>query len=142
MSPAGGKGGADRAGKAIILIRFLVGWVFVSEGIQKFLFPGDLGAGRFHRLGIPWPHEAAILVAVVEILCGTAVLLGMETRWAALGLLCVNLGAIVTTKVPLYRHTDIWTTLHESRVDASMFFGLLFLLLAGSGAYALENRRG
>ncbi len=142
MSPAGGKGGADRAGKAIILIRILVGWVFVSEGIQKFLFPGDLGAGRFHRLGVPWPHEMAVFVAVVELLCGPAVLLGMETRWASVGLLCVNVGAIVMTKIPLYRHTNLWVTLHESRVDASMFFGLLFLLLAGSGAYALENRRG
>ena len=138
MSPAGGGGKAE---KAIIFIRILVGWVFLSEGIQKFLFPSDLGAGRFHRIGIPWPHQTAVLVAVIEILCGTAVLLGMEMRWATISLLCVNLGAIFTTKVPLFRHTDIWTTLHESRVDASMFFGLIFLLIAGSGSYALENRR-
>jgi hypothetical protein len=25
----------------------MVGAVFLSEGIQKFLFPDDLGAGRF-----------------------------------------------------------------------------------------------
>jgi putative oxidoreductase len=138
MSPASG----GRAEKAIILIRILVGGVFLSEGIQKFLFPNDLGAGRFHRIGIPWPHETAVLVAVVEILCGAAVLLGLETRWAAIGLLCVNVGAILTTKVPLFKHTDLWTTLHDSRVDACMLFSLLFLLLAGSGSYALESRRG
>ena len=33
-----------------VLIRVLVGAVFLSEGIQKFLFPGDLRAGRFLRI--------------------------------------------------------------------------------------------
>lgn len=141
MSPAGNKGGGDRAGRAIILIRILVGWVFLSEGIQKFMFPDTLGAGRFHKLGIPMPHAMAILVAVVEILCGVAVLLGVETKWAAAGLLVVNLGAILTTKVHLFRHKDIWTAMHESRLDLCLLLAILFLMIAGSGAYALENRR-
>jgi uncharacterized membrane protein YphA (DoxX/SURF4 family) len=34
---------------SVILIRLLVGAVFLSEGIQKFLFPDQLGAGRFSR---------------------------------------------------------------------------------------------
>ncbi len=34
--------------RAVILIRILVGWVFISEGIQKFLFPAvGFGAPRF-----------------------------------------------------------------------------------------------
>jgi uncharacterized membrane protein YphA (DoxX/SURF4 family) len=41
--------------RAIVLIRLLVGWVFVSEGIQKFLFPAALGVGRFARIGISHP---------------------------------------------------------------------------------------
>jgi putative oxidoreductase len=45
----------DRAAKGIVLIRVLVGWVFLSEGIQKFLFPAALGAGRFAKIGIPAP---------------------------------------------------------------------------------------
>ena len=44
---------ANRAAKAILLIRILVGWVFLSEGVQKFLFPDALGAGRFVKIGIP-----------------------------------------------------------------------------------------
>ena len=32
---------------SVILIRIVVGGVFLSEGIQKFLYPNDLGAGRF-----------------------------------------------------------------------------------------------
>jgi putative oxidoreductase len=49
----------NRAAKAILLIRILVGWVFLSEGIQKFLFPDALGVGRFVKIGIPWPQVMA-----------------------------------------------------------------------------------
>jgi uncharacterized membrane protein YphA (DoxX/SURF4 family) len=41
---------AARAAKATLLIRILVGWVFLSEGIQKFLFPDSLGVGRFVKI--------------------------------------------------------------------------------------------
>jgi uncharacterized membrane protein YphA (DoxX/SURF4 family) len=64
----------ERTSKAIILIRILVGWVFVSEGIQKFLFPEALGVGRFIKIGIPWPHMLAPFVGTVEIVCGTLLL--------------------------------------------------------------------
>jgi uncharacterized membrane protein YphA (DoxX/SURF4 family) len=41
---------AHRTAKAILLIRVLVGWVFLSEGIQKFLFRfSDLPAFRRMR---------------------------------------------------------------------------------------------
>jgi putative oxidoreductase len=39
--------------KAIVLIRLLVGWVFLVEGILKFLLPDELGGGRFTTIGIP-----------------------------------------------------------------------------------------
>ena len=42
---------SSRAPAATILIRLMVGAVFFSEGIQKFLFPDALGAGRFVKIG-------------------------------------------------------------------------------------------
>ena len=47
---------ATKAPSATILIRLLTGGIFLSEGIQKFLFPDMLGAGRFEKIGIPNPH--------------------------------------------------------------------------------------
>ena len=44
---------AESTAKAVVLIRILIGWVFLSEGIQKFLFPDTRGAGRFVRSGFP-----------------------------------------------------------------------------------------
>ena len=75
----------DRATKAILLIRILVGWVFLSEGIQKFLFPASLGVGRFVKIGIPWPQVMAPFVGVVEIVCGSLLLIGLVTRLATVG---------------------------------------------------------
>lgn len=46
---------ATAAPASVILIRLLVGAVFLTEGIQKFLFPGEVGAARFARIGIPAP---------------------------------------------------------------------------------------
>lgn len=54
----------NRAKKAILLIRILVGWVFRSEGLQKFLFPESLGVGRFTKIGIPLPLLMAPFVGV------------------------------------------------------------------------------
>jgi putative oxidoreductase len=58
---------ADRAAKAVLLIRVLVAWVFLSEGTQKFLFPDSLGVGRFVKIGIPSPQVMAPFVGVVEM---------------------------------------------------------------------------
>lgn len=127
--------------EAILLIRLLVGWVFASEGIQKFLFPAALGVGRFSKIGIPDPHVMAPFVAAVEIVCGLLVLAGLLTRWATIPLLCVISVAIATTKIPMIVKAGWWSMLHEARVDFSMFLGLLFLLLAGAGPISLDGRR-
>src|SRR2546425_2307518 len=70
---------ANRAAKAVLLIRILVGWVFLSEGIQKFLFPESLGVGRFTKIGIPLPQLMAPFVGVTEIICGGLLLVGLFT---------------------------------------------------------------
>ncbi len=131
----------DRTAKAIVLIRILVGWVFVSEGIQKFVFPAQLGVGRFAKIGIPAPLVMARFVGAVEIICGTLVIVGLLTRLAAIPLLAVISVAIVTTKLPMIARTGWWSMLHEARTDFSMLLGLLFLLLAGGGSLALQARR-
>ena len=62
----------------------MVGWVFPSGWIQKFLFPDALGVGQFTKIAIPAPHIFALFVGVVEIVCGTMVILGLMGRLAAL----------------------------------------------------------
>jgi uncharacterized membrane protein YphA (DoxX/SURF4 family) len=56
-----------QAPAATLLIRLAVGGIFLSEGIQKFLFAAELGAGRFAKIGIPAPSFFGPFVGVVEI---------------------------------------------------------------------------
>lgn len=68
-----------------LFVRVIVGWIFLSEGIQKFLFPDALGVGRFIKIGIPSPLFTAPFVGVVEIVAG-ALLSRSKTivlRWKA-----------------------------------------------------------
>lgn len=138
---------------AVVLIRFMVAIVFVSEGIQKFLYPDRLGAGRFAAIGIPMPDVMGPFVASVEIVCGVCVLLGLLTRLAAIPLLIDISVAIVSTKLPILlgrglwgfqrpqlEQYGLWSMLHEARTDLSMFFALLFLLLVGAGAWSSDRR--
>jgi putative oxidoreductase len=129
---------AKRAAKAILLIRLLIGWVFLSEGIQKFLFPDSLGVGRFVKIGIPSPQVMAPFVGVVEIVCGTLLLIGFVTRLATVPLLIDICVALYSTKIVTLPKNGLWNTLHEARTDVSMLLGLIFLLLVGGGSLALD----
>lgn len=125
----------------ILLVRILVGWVFFSEGIQKFLFPTSLGVGRFAKIGIPWPQYSAPFVGAVEIICGALIVLGLFTTLAVIPLLIDIAVAIATTKIPILSKQGIWTMLHEARVDFSMLLGLCALLLMGSEIFSLDWQR-
>jgi putative oxidoreductase len=126
---------------ATIIIRLMVGAVFVSEGIQKFLNPADVGAGRFAKIGLPSPEMLAPFVGCVEITCGSLVLLGALTRIATLPLLVVMATAITTTKVPILLQSGFWQMAHDARTDFSMTMGLLFLLVVGAGKISWDARR-
>ena len=146
--------GTTSAPGATVLIRVMVGAVFLAEGIQKFLYPAEVGAGRFAKIGIPQPDLLAPFVGSVEIICGTLVLLGLFTRLAVLPLLGVMAVALLSTKLPILLGQDLgpfqvrqlpyygfWGFAHESRTDFSMVMGSLFLLLAGPGPLSLDERR-
>jgi putative oxidoreductase len=130
----------SNAPRATILIRLLVGAVFLSEGIQKFLFPATLGVGRFIKIGIPAPQFFAPFVGVVEIVCGTLLIIGLLTRLATIPLIIDISVAIITTKIPMLSKAGFWSTAHEARTDYCMLFGLVFLLLVGSGPFSIDRR--
>ncbi|NVJ10441.1 DoxX family protein [Myxococcus sp. AM001] len=137
---------ATRAPAATLLIRWMVGAVFVSEGLQKFLVPAEVGAGRFARIGLPAPEVLGPFVGAVELLCGALVLLGLVTRLAAVPLILTMLVAMATTKVPILLASGFWKMAHASRTDFAMLLGALFLLWVGAGPWSVDTwlmrRRG
>src|SRR5882724_11470129 len=145
---------ATQALAATILIRIVVGGIFLTEGIQKFLYPGDLGAGRFAKIGIPAPDRLGPLVGGVEIVCGALLIIGLLTRLAAILLLIDISVAIVSTKIPILLAHGFWgfsltklprygflSMIFETRTDLAMWLSLLFLLIVGAGkTYSLDTK--
>jgi uncharacterized membrane protein YphA (DoxX/SURF4 family) len=125
---------------ATLMIRLSVGCIFLSEGIQKFLFVDSLGIGRFVKIGIPAPEVLAPFVGVVEIVGGAFLLLGFFTRLTAVPLVIDMLVAIATTKIPIFFEKGFWAMAHEARTDWAMLLGSIFLLTVGAGRWSLDGR--
>jgi uncharacterized membrane protein YphA (DoxX/SURF4 family) len=134
------KTNATKAPASMLLIRLLVGLVFLSEGIQKFLFPAEVGAGRFAKIGLPSPEFLGPFVGTFEIVCGSLVVIGLFTRFAVIPLLTIMGVAIYTTKIPTLLKDGFWKMAHEGRADFSMTMCALFLLIVGAGAWSLDAR--
>lgn len=121
-----------------VLIRLMVGAIFLSEGIQKFLFPAVRGAGRFEKIGLPSPEFLGAFVGSFEVICGVLILIGLLTRLAAVPTLIIMLVAIATTKADVLQQQGFWEMMHGSRTDWAMLLGSLFLILKGAGKWSVD----
>ena len=125
--------------KTTILIRLMVGAVFISEGIQKFLFPDKLGVGRFLKIGLPNPEFLAPFVGSFEIVCGTLILIGLFTRLSAIPTLIIMIVAIATTKAEVLANDGFWEMMHGSRTDWAMLLGSIYLIIKGGGNWSADK---
>lgn len=125
--------------RSFILIRLVVGLIFFSEGVQKFLYPEITGVGRFELIGFTYADFLAWFVAVFEVVCGMLILLGLLTRLAAVPLLIIMITALITTKVPVLTEQGFWFMAHAARTDFALTLLLLFLLIYGPGRYSADN---
>lgn len=137
-----------------IFIRLSLGFVFVLEGYQKLSLPDVLGAGRFAKIGIPWPELMGPFVGIVELVCGLLILAGFFARVAAVPLIIIMIVAIVSTKVPILlghdwlifnvRDLDRYGFLsmtHETRTDFAMLMESIFILCVGAGRWSADAAR-
>ncbi len=144
----------NRARFVLPLVRLMVGAVFLSEGIQKFLYPALRGPGRFADMGWPGAEVLAPGVGAAEVVCGGLILLGLYTRWAAGVTAALMTVAIITTKIPIWMGAGVgpfevrelseygfWSMAHAMRTDWAMLLGSLVLVGAGSGPWAVDRRR-
>ena len=118
-----------------LLIRLVVGLIFLTEGIQKYLFPDLLGTGRFLKIGFSDPAFWAYFTGAFEIVCGTLIVLGLLVRLASIPPFIIMSVAFVTTKWPILMDKGFWPFAHEYRTDFAMTFLLIYLFL-----YAVGNQ--
>ena len=137
------------APRSTLVMRLMVGGVFLSEGILKFVYPNQ-GVGRFTKLGIPMPEFTATFIGGLEIVGGILLIAGLFTRVIAIPFIVEMVVAILTTKVALYLGTSplplppalprvgFWAVMHETRADYAQILTSIFLLVVGPGSWSLD----
>lgn len=123
-----------------LIVRLIVGLIFLSEGILKYLFPEIDGTGRFMKIGFTNPAFWAYFTGAFEIICGALILAGLITRVAAIPLLIVMMTAFVTTKWPILVNKGFWVMAHEYRTDFAMTLLLIYLLIYGAGKWSADSK--
>jgi putative oxidoreductase len=89
---------------AALLVRLVAGAIFVAQGYIKLFRPPDASHGRanleamIRNRGIARPGELALLVSALELVCGTALLVGFATRLAIIPLAVILVVAIAGFK--------------------------------------------
>ena len=122
----------------VIIVRIAVGLIFLSEGVQKFLFPDLLGTGRFLKIGFIHPAFWAYFTACFEVLCSTLILIGLYVRLSSIPLIIIMLTAFITTKWPILTEKGFWVMAHEYRVDFAMTLLLVYLIFSGGGRWSAD----
>jgi uncharacterized membrane protein YphA (DoxX/SURF4 family) len=122
-----------------LLVRLILGYVFLVAGLQKFIFPDNMGPGRFVDMGFPFPEFTAYFVGFFEALGGLLILIGFASRLAAIPLVITMVVAIIITKFPQFSD-GFWTFAHSARLDISMLLTALFVVFNGSGKHSLDEK--
>jgi putative oxidoreductase len=85
----------------LTLLRTVTGAIFVAHGAQKLFVYGIAGVGGgFAQMGIPFPSVVGPLVGFLELFGGLALIAGLLTRLAAVGLTANMLGALFLVHLP------------------------------------------
>ncbi|MBP2242681.1 putative membrane protein YphA (DoxX/SURF4 family) [Cytobacillus eiseniae] len=105
-------------------IRYAVAYVFIISGLMKFI--NEELSHSFISLGLPYPLTLMYIVALLEIICGMAILMNKYIKHATIPLIIIMIGAVLLTKIPIL-HTGFMAFAFQARLDIIMLVLLTIL---------------
>jgi putative oxidoreductase len=123
-----------RTNAGLLLIRLVLGTIFIAHGAQKVFLWGMPAVGEsFAQIGIPLAGVMGPVVSLVELLGGVAILLGLLTRAAGIGIAAAMLGAI------LFAHLSGGFFAPEGvEFPLMLLAAAAALVVTGAGAWSLD----
>ena len=125
---------------APLVLRVVLGGLFVWHGIDKFDAGIDMVEQMFTMWGVPAPGPAAVLTAIIEIVAGAMLVFGAATRAAATLLGIVMIGAIVYVKADLGIISS--EPMPGADLDLALLAGLVALVFLGPGPLSVDDKVG
>ncbi|MBX0301118.1 DoxX family protein [Cryobacterium sp. 1639] len=120
---------------ALLVLRLAVGAVFIAHGAQKVFVYGFAGtSGSFADMGVPLAEVAGPVVALLELIGGVLLVLGLGTRIAAAAL------AVDMLVATLLVHLTAGIFVAEGGYELTLVLGAtaVALVLAGAGRYSVD----
>jgi len=125
---------------APLVLRLVIGGLFIWHGIDKFDAGISMIEDMFTMWGVPAPSLAAPVTAVVEIVAGVLLVVGLGTRVAAMALGAVMIGALIYVKQDLGIISSV--PMPGAELDLALLAGLVAVIVLGPGRLSLDHQFG
>ena len=118
------------ADKFYAVMRIVIAFLFLCHGLQKHLpvFGGPMARGG------SWLFQ---LAGVIEITCGTAILIGFLTSWAAF----IAAGEMACAYFIVHIHMGFWPILNHGEIVVAFCFVFLYISARGAGPWSVDGNK-